>query len=108
MVATQRLSRRQRLVEVVSAIAAMVTREMMDTDEIYTRLDDEQSGRQLLAGRLNMLFRDRRAHARTARLMETKARMSKEAWGRSSDLACAEVMSLRTTVLAQQSQIREL
>ncbi|GKC35481.1 hypothetical protein Tco_1047865, partial [Tanacetum coccineum] len=27
-----------------------------DTDEIYTRLDDEQSQRQLLAGRLNMLF----------------------------------------------------
>ncbi|GJW43501.1 hypothetical protein Tco_0072300 [Tanacetum coccineum] len=65
----------------------------------------------LLAGRLNMLFRDRRAHARTARLMETEARMSREAWGRSmdaSDLARAEVMSLRTTVLAQQSQIREL
>ncbi|GJU69729.1 hypothetical protein Tco_1255988 [Tanacetum coccineum] len=35
-----------------------------------------QSQRQLLAGRLNMLFRDRRAHARTARLMETEARMS--------------------------------
>ncbi|GJV34861.1 reverse transcriptase domain-containing protein [Tanacetum coccineum] len=52
-----------------------------DTDEIYTRLDDEQSGRQLLAGRLNMLFRDRRAHARTARLMKTEARMSREAWG---------------------------
>nr|GEW90205.1 reverse transcriptase domain-containing protein [Tanacetum cinerariifolium] len=33
-----------------------------DTDEIYSRLDDEQSERQLLAGRLNMLFRDRRAH----------------------------------------------
>nr|GFD47953.1 hypothetical protein [Tanacetum cinerariifolium] len=29
-------------------------------DEIYTRLDDEQTERQLLAGRLNMLFRDRR------------------------------------------------
>ncbi|GJT44363.1 hypothetical protein Tco_0953078 [Tanacetum coccineum] len=52
-----------------------------DTDGIYTRLDDEQSGRHLLAGRLNMLFRDRRAHARTARLMETEARMSREAWG---------------------------
>ncbi|GKC43896.1 hypothetical protein Tco_1061618, partial [Tanacetum coccineum] len=55
--------------------------------------------------------RDRRAHARTARLMETEARMSREAWGRSmdaSDLARAEVMSLRTTVLAQQSEIREL
>ncbi|GKE89244.1 hypothetical protein Tco_1566719 [Tanacetum coccineum] len=55
---------------------------MWDTDEVYTRLDDEQTGRQLLAGRLNMLFRDRSAHA--------------------------QVMSLRTTVLAQQSEIREL
>ncbi|GJU08604.1 hypothetical protein Tco_1125034 [Tanacetum coccineum] len=92
-------------------MTAFETRVRQDTDEIYTRLDDEQSGRQLLAGRLNMLFRDRRAHARTARLMETEARMSREAWGRSmdaSDLARAEVMSLRTTVLAQQSEIREL
>ncbi|GJS38043.1 hypothetical protein Tco_0536425 [Tanacetum coccineum] len=47
-----------------------------DTDEIYTRLDDEQSQRQLLAGRLNMLFRDRRAHAYTRHLMETEARLS--------------------------------
>ncbi|GKF28203.1 hypothetical protein Tco_0094545, partial [Tanacetum coccineum] len=87
------------------------TRVRRDIDEVYTRLDDEQSRRQLLAGRLNMLFRDRRAHARTARLIETEARMFREAWGRSmdvSDLTRAEVMSLRTTVLAQQSQIREL
>ncbi|GJY82781.1 hypothetical protein Tco_0496157 [Tanacetum coccineum] len=82
-----------------------------DTDEVYTRLDDEQSQRQLLAGRLNMLFRDRRAHAYTRHQMETEARLSREAWRRSmdaSDLARAEVMSLRTTVLAQQSEIREL
>ncbi|GJT76449.1 putative reverse transcriptase domain-containing protein [Tanacetum coccineum] len=53
------------------------------TDEIYTILDDEQSQRQ----------------------------MSREAWGRSmdaSDLARAEVMSLRTTVHAQMSEITEL
>ncbi|GKD07534.1 hypothetical protein Tco_1187219, partial [Tanacetum coccineum] len=60
---------------------AFKTRVRHDTDEIYTRLDDEQSRRQLLAGRLNMLFRDRRAHSHTARLMETKARLSREAWG---------------------------
>ncbi|GKE17865.1 hypothetical protein Tco_1425442, partial [Tanacetum coccineum] len=87
------------------------TRVRQDTDEVYTRLDDEQSQRQLLAGRLNMLFRDRHAHACTARLMETEARMSREAWGRSmdaSDLARTEVMSLRTTILAQMSEIREL
>ncbi|GKF37647.1 hypothetical protein Tco_0114405 [Tanacetum coccineum] len=43
--------------------------------------------------------------------METKARLSREAWRRSmdaSDLACGEAMSLHTTVLAQQSEIREL
>ncbi|GKE71184.1 hypothetical protein Tco_1529256 [Tanacetum coccineum] len=56
----------------------------METDEIYTRLDDEQTKRQLLAGQLNMLFRDRRAHARTTRLMEAEARMSREAEARMS------------------------
>nr|GFB04554.1 hypothetical protein [Tanacetum cinerariifolium] len=73
-----------------------------DTDEIYMRLDDEQTERQLLAGRLNMLFRDRRAHAYTRHLMETEARMSREAWVRAtyaSDLVHGEVMSLRTTML---------
>ncbi|GJS72121.1 hypothetical protein Tco_0704962 [Tanacetum coccineum] len=87
------------------------TRVRQDTDEIYTRLDDEQSQRQLLAGRLNMLFRDRRAHAYTRHQMETEARLSREAWRRSmdaSDLARGEVMSLRTTVLGQMSEIREL
>nr|GFC88421.1 hypothetical protein [Tanacetum cinerariifolium] len=78
------------------------TRVRQDTDEIYMRLDDKQTERQLLAGRLNMLFRDRRAHAYTRHLMETEARMSREAWVRAtdaSDLVYGEVMSLRTTVL---------
>ncbi|GJZ67602.1 putative reverse transcriptase domain-containing protein [Tanacetum coccineum] len=72
-------------------MTAFETRVRQDTYEIYTR--------------------DRRAHAHTARLIETEARMSREAWGLSmdaSDLARAEVMSLCTIVLAQQSEIREL
>ncbi|GKA34254.1 hypothetical protein Tco_0720683, partial [Tanacetum coccineum] len=71
--------------------------EMLDTDEIYTRLDNEQTERHLMAGWLNMLYRDRRSYARTSLMMERKARMSQEAWGRSmdaSDLARSEVMSL--------------
>ncbi|GJY97728.1 putative reverse transcriptase domain-containing protein, partial [Tanacetum coccineum] len=52
------------------------TRVRQDTDKIYTRLDDEQSERQLMAGRFNMLYRDRRAHACTARLMEAEARIT--------------------------------
>ncbi|GJV12916.1 putative reverse transcriptase domain-containing protein [Tanacetum coccineum] len=47
-----------------------------DTDEIYGRLGDAQDDRSLMSGRLNMLFRDRRAHARTALLMEREARLS--------------------------------
>nr|GFC03346.1 hypothetical protein [Tanacetum cinerariifolium] len=63
------------------------TRVRQDTDEIYMRLDDEQNERHLLAGRLNVLFRDRRAHAYTRQLMETEARMSREAWVRATDLS---------------------
>ncbi|GJS05371.1 hypothetical protein Tco_0321879 [Tanacetum coccineum] len=57
-----------------------------DTDEIYTR-------------------------PHTRQLMETEAGMSREAWGRAmdaSDLAHGGVISLRTTVHAQMSEITEL
>ncbi|GJV32610.1 hypothetical protein Tco_1393010 [Tanacetum coccineum] len=88
-----------------------VTTVRQDTDEIYGRLDDAQDDRSLMSGRLNMLFRDRRAHARTALLMEREARLSREAWGRSmdaSDTARSEVRALRTTVLAHQTEIAAL
>ncbi|GKE71814.1 hypothetical protein Tco_1529886, partial [Tanacetum coccineum] len=52
------------------------TRVRQDTDEIYTRLDDEQFEWQLMAGWLNMLYKDRRAHAHTAMLMEAEARIT--------------------------------
>ncbi|GJU41401.1 hypothetical protein Tco_1194358, partial [Tanacetum coccineum] len=65
-----------KVVEFSQRMTEFKTRVRQDTDEVYMRLNDEQTGRQLLAGRLNMLFRDRHAHARTARLMETEARMS--------------------------------
>ncbi|GKA20761.1 hypothetical protein Tco_0700750 [Tanacetum coccineum] len=87
------------------------TRVRQDTNEIYVRLDDEQTERQLMAGRLNMLYRDRRAHAHTTLLIEREARISREAWGRpmdTSDLTCSEVMLLRTNVLGQQAVITEL
>ncbi|GKA06807.1 hypothetical protein Tco_0686031 [Tanacetum coccineum] len=59
-----------------------------------------------------ILFLETDVHMHYTRLlMETEARMSREAWGKSmdaSDLARAEVMSLRTTVHAQMSEITEL
>ncbi|GKE38404.1 hypothetical protein Tco_1461809, partial [Tanacetum coccineum] len=91
-----------------------------DTYEIYMMLDDEQSQRQLLASRVNTLFRDRRGHAHTRLLMETEARMSREAWGRSmdaSDLARAEsadrsrrraILELLETDRGRREEMREL
>ncbi|GKD01166.1 hypothetical protein Tco_1171440, partial [Tanacetum coccineum] len=78
--------------------------DIQDTDEIYVRLDDAHDDRLLMSGRLNMLHRERRAHAHTALLIEREARLSREAWGRSmdaSDTARSKVRALRTTVLAQ-------
>nr|GFC66101.1 hypothetical protein [Tanacetum cinerariifolium] len=65
----------------------------------------QDTDRLLMSGQLNMLRSDRRAHDRTARLMKSEARLSREAWVQSmdaSDTARVEVMLLRTTVLAQQ------
>ncbi|GJR61877.1 hypothetical protein Tco_1504039 [Tanacetum coccineum] len=85
--------------------------EMLDTDEIYVRLDEAQDDRLLMSGRLNTLFKYRRNHARTDLLIEIVARLSREAWGRSMDAsntARSEVMALRTQVVAQQAEIAGL
>nr|GFD38902.1 hypothetical protein [Tanacetum cinerariifolium] len=68
--------------------------------------DDEQTERQLLAGRLNMLFRDRRAHAYIRYLMETEARMSREAWVRATD--ASDLVHGEGQVTALQAQVTTL
>ncbi|GJS23155.1 hypothetical protein Tco_0451787 [Tanacetum coccineum] len=62
-----------------------VTTVRQDTYEIYERLDDAQDDRLLMSGQLNLLRRDRRSHARTARLMDGEARASREGWVESMD-----------------------
>ncbi|GJY74251.1 hypothetical protein Tco_0478682 [Tanacetum coccineum] len=82
-----------------------------ETDEIYGRLDEAQDARGVLSGQLNLLQRDRRSHAYTDLLIDREARLSREAWGRSmdaSDTAHSELRALRTTVLAQQTEIATL
>ncbi|GJX05682.1 hypothetical protein Tco_0191598 [Tanacetum coccineum] len=71
----------QTLDELGRRMTEFTTRVRQDTNKIYMRLDDEQTERQLMAGLLNILYRDRRAHAHTTRLIEAEARISREAWG---------------------------
>ncbi|GJX09246.1 hypothetical protein Tco_0199105 [Tanacetum coccineum] len=82
-----------------------------DIDEIYGRLNDVQDDRLLMSGQLNLLHSDRRTHARTARLMDSEARASPEAWVQSidaSDTIRSKVNPLWNTVLAQQTEIRDM
>ncbi|GKB40843.1 putative reverse transcriptase domain-containing protein [Tanacetum coccineum] len=83
----------KREIELSQRMTDFVTTVRQDTDEIYERLDDAQDDRLLMSGQLNSLRRDRRSHARTARLMETKARLSREAWVQS--LRCHDTTRYR-------------
>ncbi|GKE51811.1 reverse transcriptase domain-containing protein, partial [Tanacetum coccineum] len=66
-------------------MTAFVTTVRQDTNEIYGRLDDAQDDRLSMSGQLNMLRRDRCTYARTTRLMETEAKLFREAWVQSMD-----------------------
>ncbi|GKB17897.1 hypothetical protein Tco_0851820 [Tanacetum coccineum] len=88
-----------------------VTTVRQDTYEIYGRLDDAQDDRSLMGGQLNLLRRYRHSHARMTRLIESEARASREAWVQSMDARDtirSKVRALRTTILAEQTEIRDL
>nr|GFB24344.1 hypothetical protein [Tanacetum cinerariifolium] len=63
-----------------------------------------------LGGYLNMLFRDRRAHAYIRQLMEIEARMSREAWVRATDASdlVHVIRELQATDRRRQTVISEL
>nr|GEV80455.1 hypothetical protein [Tanacetum cinerariifolium] len=85
--------------EVGRRMTEFATTVRQDTNKIYERLNDAQDDRALISGRVNLLYRDIHDHARHARLIETEARLSRQAWLQSmdaSDLARSEVMALRT------------
>ncbi|GJR54039.1 hypothetical protein Tco_1404560 [Tanacetum coccineum] len=94
----------QRVIELSSTVD-------QEDEIIYSQLDDARYDRALLRARVNRLDSDRPFHRRTALLIEEEARLSRAAWARSMD-ACDQVhsegISLRTTVMAQQSEITEL
>ncbi|GKF53112.1 hypothetical protein Tco_0160022 [Tanacetum coccineum] len=92
----------------VTDLATIVEEE---TTSMYGIMEDAQDDRSLLRARVNLLYRDRHFHRRLAVMIEREAKMAREAWGLSmdaSDYARSDVMSLRTTVVAQSALISEL
>nr|GEU78469.1 reverse transcriptase domain-containing protein [Tanacetum cinerariifolium] len=94
-----------------SAVSAARLRETV-RDDLYRFLDTEkQDDQNLQRARVNRLFKDRRFHAHTARLMEGEARASRTTWTQlmdASDVARSRVISLRTQVSAQCTEITDL
>ncbi|GKA50804.1 hypothetical protein Tco_0743877 [Tanacetum coccineum] len=94
----------------VTDLATIVEQE---TTSMYGIMEDAQDDRSQLRGRVNLLYRDMPVHLRLAVMIEREreAKMAREAWGLSmdaSDYARSDVMSLRTTVVAQSALISEL
>ncbi|GJV03683.1 hypothetical protein Tco_1337252 [Tanacetum coccineum] len=77
-----------------------------DINEIYVRLGKAHDERSLMSGRLNLLQRDRRAHAHIALLMEREARLSLKDKGRSMD--ASDLAHSETQVTALQGQLGPL
>ncbi|GJS96304.1 hypothetical protein Tco_0803272 [Tanacetum coccineum] len=94
----------QRVIDLVTIVE-------QETTIMYGIMEDAQDDRSQLRGRVNLLYRDRPVHRRLAVMIEREAKMAREAWGLSmdaSDYARSDVMSLRTTVVAQSALISEL
>nr|GEW70059.1 hypothetical protein [Tanacetum cinerariifolium] len=83
-----------------------VTTVRQDRDEIYKRLKDTQDDRSLMSGKLNLLRRDRRSHARTARLMKSETRASYRRCQARLLKALTLLRTLQTQMVAPQSQQR--
>nr|GEU42876.1 hypothetical protein [Tanacetum cinerariifolium] len=83
----------------------------LETTIMYGMMEEAQDDRSQLSDRVNILYRDRHVHRCLAVMIEIEARMACEAWGLSmdaSDNAHSDVMSLRTTLVAQHALILDL
>ncbi|GJX08125.1 hypothetical protein Tco_0196057, partial [Tanacetum coccineum] len=84
--------------------------DLEETTSMYGIMEDAQDDRSLLRARVILLYRDRPVHRRLAVMIEREVKIAREAWGLSmdaSDYARSDVMSLRTTVVAQSALISE-
>nr|GEZ48663.1 hypothetical protein [Tanacetum cinerariifolium] len=73
-----------------------------ETSMIYAMIEEKQNDQALQRARVNRLFKDRRYHAHTTRLIEGETRASRTAWTQSmdaSDVARSGVIALRTQIL---------
>nr|GFA97435.1 hypothetical protein [Tanacetum cinerariifolium] len=92
-------------------VTELSTRFDRETSMIYAMIEERQDDQALQRAQVNRLFRDRRFHAYTARLIEGEARASRTAWTQSmdaSDAARSGVIALHNQVAAQRTEIIDL
>ncbi|GJZ06307.1 hypothetical protein Tco_0540100 [Tanacetum coccineum] len=83
-----------------------ITDVWVDPDEITKEIPatnmEKLDDRSMMIGQLNLLRKDRRFHARTARLIESEARVAREAWAQAMD--ASDTVRSETQMVALQSQ----
>ncbi|GJU03122.1 putative reverse transcriptase domain-containing protein [Tanacetum coccineum] len=95
------------MAELSQRVTNLVITVKQNTDEIYVRFEDVQDDRALLRGPVNMLRRDRQYHLKTSMLVESEARVAREAWAQS--MGCSRVTtSLQTYLIATLGRIDTL
>ncbi|GKE50982.1 hypothetical protein Tco_1486138 [Tanacetum coccineum] len=77
--------------ELSQRVTDLVTTVRQDIDEIYMRFKDAQDDRPLLRGQVNMLQRDRHYHLNTTMLVESEARVARDAWAQSMGYSRAKM-----------------
>ncbi|GJW34945.1 putative reverse transcriptase domain-containing protein [Tanacetum coccineum] len=70
--------------------------DLEETEEFQVRFEDAQDDRAFLRARVNTLFRDRRFHLHTARLLDREAMYARMAWTGSEDRSVAIEAHVRT------------
>nr|GEV17698.1 retrotransposable element Tf2 [Tanacetum cinerariifolium] len=87
-----------------------ITDVWVDPDEIAKEIPATDDNRSLMSDQLNLLRRDRYAHAHTTRLMETEARLSREGWVQlmdANDITRSEHVKLTEARMAKTTMILE-
>nr|GEU86596.1 putative reverse transcriptase domain-containing protein [Tanacetum cinerariifolium] len=97
--------------EVNQRVTELSTTFDRETSMIYAMIEEKQDDQALQRARVNRLFKNRRYHANTVRLIEGEARDSRTTWTQSmdaSDAAHSGFIALRTQVSAQRTEIIDL
>ncbi|GJT55678.1 putative reverse transcriptase domain-containing protein [Tanacetum coccineum] len=93
------------IAELSQRVTDLVTTIRHEIDGINVRFEDAQYDRALLSGQVNMLRKDRQYYLHTSMLVESEARVAREAWEQS--MGCSRVVHDELQAYQTHTQIQD-